>query len=143
MEDQGDKGVGTTALEDLLAKRNCWMQTIHLELITGQPRDVFDISPAPAKDKQLFNVDVGAALSVSLFEFELREMFVQATTKSGCRWWVHSKASKATKRFRNSLWNLQFFCRHHGVHWPTFIANEAKAGGNVNKCVVILAPWQT
>ena len=75
------------ALEILLDRRNRWEQSITLELFNGV-KDIFRNSlPVEATRKQNFVLTPGATTPVALYEFELRELFVEATVKSGCKWW--------------------------------------------------------
>jgi len=103
------------SLEILLDRRNRWEQVISLELFTGV-KDIFrDQLPQEASRKQNFMLTLGSVTPVPLFEFELKELFVEATVKSGCKWWLqNSRPSHATVNVRRSLWSTSFVCRHHG-----------------------------
>jgi hypothetical protein len=93
------------SLEILLDRRNRWEQVISLELFTGV-KDIFrDQLPQEASRKQNFMLTLGSVTPVPLFEFELKELFVEATVKSGCKWWLHnSRPSHATVQVRRSFW---------------------------------------
>lgn len=101
------------ALEILLDRRNRWKQSISLELFNGV-KDMFrNHLPVEVTRKQIFVLSPGAITPVALYEFELRELFVEATVKSGCKWWCrHSVCSTASARVQQSLWSTRFVCRH-------------------------------
>ena len=104
----------SVTLRQLLDNRNSWGQTIKLELFDNRKNVFGDSFPIEASRKQDFHVVSGATTPVPLFDFELRELFVEATMKSGCRWWCRrSDASTATRRVRTSLWSVTMLCRHH------------------------------
>ncbi len=100
-------------LDVLLERRNCWEQSINLQVFRDA-KDIFlNHLPQVASCKQDFKVEPDAVTPVPLFEFELRELFSEATTKSGCKWWVReSKPSRAAKNLPRSLWSTRFVCRH-------------------------------
>ena len=87
-----------TTLEQLLAKRNSWSQDITLEFYQGQ-KDIFrgSVPVDAASSKETFTLVPGAETPFSLFEFELRSLFEEATVKSGCKWWCRrSRPTVAT-----------------------------------------------
>ena len=102
-------------LQLLLDQRNCWQQSIKLELFRGS-KDIFrDSVPVDASRKQEFMLTPDAVTPVPLYEFELRELFVEGTVKSGCKWWCRkSQPSRARTRLMPSLWTTSFVCRHSG-----------------------------
>ncbi len=100
-------------LDALLERRNCWKQSINLQIFRDG-KDIFlNHLPEVASCKQDFKVEVDAEIPVPLFEFEIRELFSEATGKSGCKWCVRdSKPSRAAKYVSRSLWSTRFVCRH-------------------------------
>jgi hypothetical protein len=100
-------------LDVLLDRRNCWEQSINLQVFRDA-KDIFlNQLPQAASLKQDFIVEPGAVTPVPLFEFELRELFIEATVKSGSKWWVReSRPSRAKKNMSRSLWSTRFVCRH-------------------------------
>ena len=123
------------SLEILLDRRNRWEQVISLELFTGV-KDIFrDQLPQEASRKQNFMLTLGSVTPVPLFEFELKELFVEATVKSGCKWWLHnSRPSHATVQVRRSLWSTSFVCRHHGSHYQKRPSDNSRASRNILRC---------
>jgi hypothetical protein len=105
--------VSMAQLQLLLDQRNCWQQSIKLELFQGS-KDIFrDTVPVHASRKQEFKVEEDAITPVPLYEFELRELLYEATMKSGCKWWCRkSQPSRATQYLTQSLWTIRFVCRH-------------------------------
>ena len=74
-------------LELLLDRRNRWQQVMNLKVFRGA-KDIFrDNLPQDTSHQQDFKLTLGAISPVPLYEFELRELFVEATVKSGCKWW--------------------------------------------------------
>ncbi len=74
-------------LNVFLDRRNCWEQSINLQVFRDA-KDIFlNHLRQVASCKQDFMVEPGAVTPVPLFEFELRELFIEATVKSGCKWW--------------------------------------------------------
>jgi hypothetical protein len=85
----------------MLDRRNRWEQCITLELFNGV-KDIFrNHLPVEATRKQNFKLSAGAITPVSLYEFELRELFAEATVKSGCKWW---------KRTSDPMVGMVHFC---------------------------------
>jgi hypothetical protein len=69
-------------LDVLLDRRNCWQQSINLQVFRDA-KDIFlNQLPQAASLKQDFIVERGAVTPVPLFEFELRELFIEATRVS-------------------------------------------------------------
>lgn len=102
----------------MLDRRNRWEQCITLELFNGV-KDIFrNHLPVEATRKQNFKLSAGAITPVSLYEFELRELFAEATVKSGCKWWKRtSDPSCAQRKVMSHLWSIRFVCRHSGDHY--------------------------
>ena len=102
----------------MLDRRNRWEQCITLELFNGV-KDIFrNHLPVEATRKQNFKLSAGAITPVSLYEFELRELFAEATVKSGCKWWKRtSDPSCAQRKVMSHLWSIRFVCRHCGDHY--------------------------
>lgn len=109
---QGLHAFGRTmaaSLNELLAARNSWSQVITLELFEGQKNIFGDSFPVEASRRKDFAVIAGAVTPVPLYEFEVRELFVEASVKSGCRWWCRrSTPSTATRRVTRSLWGHRY-----------------------------------
>ena len=75
---QGLHAFGRTmaaSLNELLAARNSWSQVITLELFEGQKNIFGDSFPVEASRRKDFAVTAGAVSPVSLYEFEVRELF--------------------------------------------------------------------
>jgi hypothetical protein len=123
------------ALEILLDRRNRWQQSITLELFNGV-KDVFrDSLPVEAIRKQNFVLELGATTPVALYEFELRELFAEATMKSGCKWWCrHSRGSLARERVHRSLWATSFVCRHSGEHYEKQAKDNSRTTRHILRC---------
>ena len=122
-------------LRQLLDNRNSWGQTIKLELFANRKNIFGDSFPIEASRKQDFPVVFGATTPIPLFEFELRELFVEATMKSGCRWWCRrSEASTATRRVRTSLWSVDMLCRHHEQSYIKKGVNDTRASRHLVRC---------
>ena len=69
-------------LDVLLDRRNCWKQSINLQVFRDA-KDIFlNQLPQEASRKQNFIVEPGAVTPVP---FELRELFIEATVKSGSK----------------------------------------------------------
>ena len=78
----GFSSMASGTLEIMLDRRNSWAQSITLELFNGV-KDIFrNHLPVETTRKQPFVLSQDAVTPVSLFEFELRELFVEATVKS-------------------------------------------------------------
>jgi hypothetical protein len=123
------------ALEILLDRRNRWEQSITLELFNGV-KDIFRNSvPVEATRKQNFVLTPGAITPVALYEFELKELFVEATVKSGCKWWCkHSERSVASERFSPSLWTTRFVCRHSGKDYEKKAKDNSRNTRHILRC---------
>lgn len=123
------------SLEILLDRRNRWQQVMNLELFTGV-KDIFlHQLPQGASRKQNFQLTSGAVTPVPLFEFELRELFVEATVKSGCKWWCrNSRPSEAQRHVRRHLWSTHFVCRHHGEHYEKRPVDNSRVTRHILRC---------
>jgi hypothetical protein len=123
------------ALEILLDRRNRWAQSITLELFNGV-KDIFrNHLPVEAARKQNLLLSTGAVTPVSLFEFELRELFVEATVKSGCKWWCRkSERSSAHARFSRSLWSTRFVCRHYEKEYEKQAKDNSRNTRHILRC---------
>ena len=123
------------SLQELLANRNSWGQAIKLELFEGQKNIFGDSYPAQAPRKKEFAVISGAITPVPLYEFELRELFVEATMKSGCRWWCRrSDPSNASQRVRRTLWSVDLVCRHQGKDFDKKAVDDSRASRHLVRC---------
>ena len=122
-------------LEILLDRRNRWQQSITLELFNGV-KDIFsNFLPVEATRKQNFVLEQGASTPVALYEFELRELFVEATVKSGCKWWCrHSERSTASARVTRSLWSTRFVCRHSGKDYEKQAKDNSRTSRHILRC---------
>ena len=123
-------------LQLLLDQRNYWEQTIKLELFPHS-KDIFrDSLPTEASRKQVFTVTPNAVTPVPLYEFELRELFVEATVKSGCKWWCRrSKPSRAKQRLRVAqLWSVTFICRHSGNDFKKQETDNSRDARHLKQC---------
>ncbi len=119
------------SLQQLLANRNAWSQAIKLELFEGQ-KNIFGAEATRKKD---FALITGAITPVPLYEFELRELFVEATVKSGCRWWCRrSEPSKASKRVRQTLWSVDMLCRHFEKHYDKQGVDDTRTARHGVRC---------
>jgi hypothetical protein len=109
----------------MLDRRNRWEQCITLELFNGV-KDIFrNHLPVEATRKQNFKLSAGAITPVSLYEFELRELFAEATVKSGCKWWKRtSDPSCAQQLVSHQLWTTRFVCRHSGSHYEALVMDR-------------------
>jgi hypothetical protein len=73
-------------LEQLLANRNTWSQSINLEVFNGH-KDIFrDNVPLEKGRRVYFPLTTGVEIPVALYEFELHASFQEATGNSGCKW---------------------------------------------------------
>jgi hypothetical protein len=71
-------------------------RNITLKLFNGV-KDIFRNSvPVEVTRKQNFVLTPGAVTPVALYEFELQELFVEATVKSGCKWWCKNSECSHT-----------------------------------------------
>ena len=122
-------------LQLLLEQRNCWQQNIKLELFQGS-KDIFrDSVPVHASRKQEFVVEQDAVTPVPLFEFELRELFVEATVKSGSKWWCRmSQPSRASQNITSALWTIRFVCRHSGKDFKKQETDNSRASRHLLQC---------
>ena len=70
---------------------------MNLKVFRGA-KDIFrDSLPQDTSHQQDFKLTLGAVSPVPLYEFELRELFNEASVQSGCKWWLrYSRASEAT-----------------------------------------------
>ena len=123
------------SLAIMLDRRNRWEQSITLELFNGV-KDIFrNHLPVEATRKQDFKLQVGATTPVALYEFELRELFVEATVKSGCKWWCReSNRSIATERVSPSLWSTRFVCRHSGNDYEKKATDNSRTTRHILRC---------
>ena len=122
-------------LRQLLDNRNSWSQTIKLELFVNQKSIFGDSFPAQAVRKQDFCIVSGATTSVPLYEFELRELFVEATMKSGCRWWCRrSVPSTASRRVTRTLWSVTMLCRHYEDEYDKKGVDDTRASRHLVRC---------
>jgi len=120
-------------LRQLMDNRNSWSQTIKLELFENQ-KSIFGDSLEASRKKD-FHVISGATTPVPLYEFELRELFVEATTKSGCRWWCRSTVpSKASKRVRQTLWSVNMLCRHYEKEYDKHAVDDTRNSRCLVRC---------
>ena len=72
---------------------------------------------------------------VPLYEFELRELFVEATVKSGCKWWCRkSQPSRASKRLTAYLWATSFVCRHSGNDYKKQTKDNSRTSRHILQC---------
>ncbi len=122
-------------LELLLDRRNRWHQGINLEVFSGV-KDIFrNHLPTLASHKEHFMLTEGAEIPVPLFEFELQELFSEATVKSGCKWWCeNSRPSVAVQRTVKSLCTARFHCRHAGDHYEKKATNNSRASRHILRC---------
>ena len=95
-------------LELLLDRRNRWQQVMNLKVFRGA-KDIFrDNLPQDTSHQQDFKLTLGAISPVPLYEFELRELFNEASVQSGCKWWLrYSRASEATVNSTKCLWSTR------------------------------------
>jgi hypothetical protein len=124
---------GTLAI--MLDRRNRWEQCITLELFNGV-KDIFrNHLPVEATRKQNFKLSPGAITPVSLYEFELRELFAEATVKSGCKWWKRtSDPSYAQRKVMSHLWSIRFVCRHSGDHYEKKAKDNSRITRHILRC---------
>jgi hypothetical protein len=82
---------------------------MNLKVFRGA-KDIFrDNFPRVNSHQQDFKLTLGAVSPVPLYEFELRELFNEASVQSGCKWWLrYSRASEATVNLRHAATNLSF-----------------------------------
>ena len=122
-------------LEIMLDRRNRWEQSITLELFNGV-KDIFrNYLPAEAAHKQNFVLSPGAVTPVSLYEFELKELFAEATVKSGCKWWLRiSDPSSARARVVRSLWSMRFACRHYEKEYEKQAKDNSRNTRHILRC---------
>ena len=118
-----------------MASSERWQQSITLELFKGV-KDVFrDHLPVETSRKQHFVLTPGAVTPVALYEFELRELFIEATVKSGCKWWCRvSRCSKAHARVPRSLWSTRFVCRHSGKGYVKKAKDNSRNTRHIIRC---------
>jgi hypothetical protein len=123
------------SLEILLDRRNRWQQVVNLEVFRGV-KDIFrDHLPQEGSRKQDFLLTLGAVSPVPLYEFELRELFVEATVKSGCKWWCrNSRASVASVHVSRCMWSTSFVCRHHGTEYRKRPSDNSRASRHILRC---------
>ncbi len=128
-------GPRMASLEISLDRRNVWQQSITLELFNGV-KDIFrDRLPVETSLKQHFVLTPGAVTPVALYEFELRELFVEATVKSGCKWWCRiSNRSKARARVSRSLWSTRFVCRHFEKSYVKQVKDNSRNSRPILRC---------
>ena len=135
---QGLHAFGRTmaaSLNELLAARNSWSQVITLELFEGQKNIFGDSFPVEASRRKDFAVIAGAVTPVPLYEFEVRELFVEASVKSGCRWWCRrSTPSTATRRVTRSLWAIDIVCRHYEEDYDKQGVDDTRASRHLVRC---------
>jgi len=119
----------------MLDRRNRWEQCITLELFNGV-KDIFrNHLPVEATRKQNFKLSAGAITPVSLYEFELRELFAEATVKSGCKWWKRtSDPSCAQRKVMSHLWSIRFVCRHSGDHYEKKAKDNSRNTRHILRC---------
>ena len=122
-------------LDVLLERRNCWEQSINLQVFRDA-KDIFlNHFPQEVSCKQDFKVDREAVTHVPLFEFELRELFSEATVKSGCKWWVReSKPSRAATNLSLSLWSTRFVCRHSKTDYQKQGKDNSRVSRHLIQC---------
>jgi hypothetical protein len=122
-------------LELLLDRRNRWQQDITLKVFRGV-KDIFRNSlPQETSHMQDFKLTLGAVSPVPLYEFELRELFIEATVQSGCKWWCrNSRASVATVNLPRSLWSTSFFCRHYGTDYQKRPSDNSRSSRHILRC---------
>ncbi len=127
--------VSMAQLQLLLDQRNCWQQSIKLELFQGS-KDIFrDTAPVNASRKQEFEVEKDAITPVPLYEFELRELLYEATMKSGCKWWCRkSQASRASQNVTPSLWTIRFVCRHSKKYYQKQQKDNSRVSRHLLQC---------
>jgi hypothetical protein len=122
-------------LRQLLDNRNSWSQSIKLELFENKKSIFGDSFHLEAPRKKEFHVISGATTPVPLYEFELRDLFVEATTKSGCRWWCRrSVPSNASVRVRQTLWSVDMLCRHHEKEYDKKAVDDTRASRCLVRC---------
>ena len=123
------------SLAIMLDRRNRWEQCITLELFNGV-KDIFrNHLPVEATRKQNFKLSAGAITPVSLYEFELRELFGEATVKSGCKWWCRtSERSSAHERVQRYLWSTRFVCRHHEKEYEKRAKDNSRNTRHILRC---------
>ena len=122
-------------LEELLAKRNSWSQDIKLEFSAGQ-KDIFRGSvPPEASSKETFPLLAGVETPFSLFEFELRSVFEEATVKSGCKWWCRrSRPTVAKQNVPHSLHTVGFVCRHYETSYSKQEKDNTRTTRHIIRC---------
>ena len=122
-------------LEELLANRNSWSQDIKLEFSQGQ-KDIFRGSvPVEASSKEIFPLKLGAETPFSLFAFELRSVFEEATVKSGCKWWCRwSRPTVAKQNIPKSLCSVGFVCRHYETSYSKQEKDNTRTTRHLLRC---------
>ena len=122
-------------LEVLLDRRNRWQQDITLKVFRGV-KDIFRNSlPQETSHMQDFKLTLGAVSPVPLYEFELRELFIEATVQSGCKWWCrNSRASVATVNLPRCLWSTSFLCRHHETDYQKRPSDNSRSSRHIVRC---------
>ena len=124
-----------TTLEQLLANRNTWSQSINLEVFNDH-KDIFRDSVPLEKGRRVhFPLTTGADIPVALFEFELHALFHEATVTSGCKWWSRkSKPSRATVNFSASLHTMSFSCRHYEKSYTKKEVDNSRTSRHLLRC---------
>jgi hypothetical protein len=91
--------------------------------------------PAEKERKVFFDLTCGEEIPVSLFEFELRALFEEATVKSGCKWWsMHSRPSRAEKNVSRALHSMTFVCRHYEKGYEKQEVDNTRTSRHLLRC---------
>ncbi len=122
-------------LELLLDRRNRWQQDMNLKVFRCA-KDIFrDSLPQDTSHQQDFKLTLGAVSPVPLYEFELRELFNEASVQSGCKWWLrYSRASEATVNSSRCLWSTRFVCRHYESEYQKRPSNNSRVSRHILRC---------
>ena len=99
-------------------------------------KDIFrDNLPQDTSHQQDFKLTLEAVSPVALYEFELRELFSEASVQSGCKWWVrYSRASEATVNNTECLWSTRFVCRHYESEYQKRSSDNTRASRHILRC---------
>ena len=108
---------------------------MNLKVFRGA-KDIFrDNLPQDTSHQQDFKLTLGAISPVPLYEFELRELFIEATVQSGCKWWLrNSRASVATVNTPRCLWSTSFVCRHYESDYQKRPSDNSRSSRHIVRC---------
>ena len=122
-------------LEQLLANRNTWSQSINLEVFNGH-KDIFrDNVPLEKGRRVYFPLTTGVEIPVALYEFELHASFQEATGISGCKWWRRkSQPSRAVVNYSRSLHTMSFSCRHYEQKYTKQEVDNSRTSRHILRC---------